>query len=356
MRRTLLLVALMLGMVGPVSGQSTPRPNPEEVAQTQAQYRDAVIRTRRIEADVAALDRRIAATEASLERQPAAGDEAVVMQRRQLDAAGRLEARALEELALAKGPLTRVLGALQTLTRHPPPPLVVPTQEAVDTVRAAVLMKALVAPLTEQVERADRRRATVVAERRAIALQSERLFVSESQTGDRQATLQSRLVADRARRATLRAEARRARREVTALEARLRAAGAPVPDVPASQTPALRLPNGRDTLLAPVEGPPSVRFGKGSTGWQWQAPGQAVLAPLEAEVIHAGPVDGWGQVVILDAGPGWRVVLSGLTALDIGTGDRVRAGQRLGEGARTLPVVLELRREELAIDPSPWLD
>ncbi|HAV50215.1 MAG TPA: peptidase M23, partial [Brevundimonas sp.] len=193
MRRTLLMVALMLGMVGSVSGQSTPRPDPEAVAQTQAQYRDAVIRARRLEADVAALDRRIAATEASLERQPAAGDETVLLQRRQLDAAGRLEARALEELALAKGPLTRVLGALQTLTRHPPPPLVVPTQEAVATVRAAVLMKALVVPLTQQVERADRRRAAVVAERRALALQSERLFVSESQTGDLQATLQSRL-------------------------------------------------------------------------------------------------------------------------------------------------------------------
>ena len=356
MRRTLLMVALMLGMVGPVSGQSPPRPDPEAVAQTQAQYRDAVIRARRIEADVAALDRRIAATTASLERQPAAGDDTVLLQRRQLDAAGRLEARALEELALAKGPLTRVLGALQTLTRYPPPPLVVPTQEAVDTVRAAVLMQALVEPLTDQVERADRRRAAVVAERRAIALQSERLFVSESQTGDRQATLQSRLVSDRARRATLRAEAQRARREVAALEARLRAAGAPVPDVPVSQTPTLRLPNGRDTLLAPVDGPPSARFGQGSTGWQWRAPGQAVVAPLEAEVIHAGPLDGWGQVVILDAGPGWRLVLSGLTALDIGTGDRVETGQRLGAGHDSLPVVLELRREELAVAPSPWLD
>ncbi len=356
MRRTLLMVAAMLGMVGPVSGQSAPRPDPEAVAQTQAQYRDAVIRTRRIEADVAALDRRIASTEASLERQPAAGDETVLRQRRQLDAAGRLEARALEELALAKGPLTRVLGALQTLTRHPPPPLIVPTQEAVDTVRAAVLMQALVEPLTDQVDRADRRRAAVVAERRAIALQSERLFVSESQTGDRQATLQSRLVSDRARRATLRAEAQRARREVAALEARLRAAGARVPDVPVSQSPALRLPNGRDTLLAPVEGPPSARFGKGSTGWQWQAPGQAVVAPLEAEVIHAGPLDGWGQVVILDAGPGWRVVLSGLAALDVSTGDRVESGQRLGPGHDNLPVMLELRREELAVDPSPWLD
>ena len=356
MGRLLLMVGLMLALVGPVSGQSGSGPDPETVAQVQARYRDAVVRARRIEADIAALDRRLAATEAALERQPASEDVTVLMQRRELDAAGRLEARALEDLALARGPLTRILGALQTLTRHPPPPLVVSTDQAVDTVRAAVLMQALIDPLTQQVDRADRRRAAVVAERRAIALRSEQLFVSESQTGDRQATLQSRLVSDRARRATLRAEAQRARREVQALEARLRAAGATVPDVAVSQTPTLRLPNGRTTLLAPVEGAPAARFGRGSTGWQWRAPGQPVVAPLEAEVIHAGPLDGWGQVVILDAGPGWRVVLSGLAGLEVATGDRVTAGQSLGRGGEALPVLLELRREELPVDPSPWLD
>jgi murein hydrolase activator len=351
-----MIAVLLLAMVGPVSGQSPTRSDPEAVARAQAQYRDAVIRTRRLQADVAALDRRIAATEASLARQPVEGDETVLMQRRQLEAAGRLEARAMEDLALAKGPLARLLGALQTLTVHPPPPLVTAPQEAIDTVRAAVLMQALVDPLTDRVEIADRRRAAVVAERRALALDSERLFVSESQTGDRRAMLDSRRVADRARRATLRAEAERARREARALEARLRASGAAVPEVPVSQTPSLRLPDGRDSLLPPVEGAPVTRFGKGSTGWQWRAPGLDVVAPLDAEVIHAGSLDGWGQVVILDAGPGWRVVVSGLSDLQIGTGDRVEAGQRLGQGADTLPVVLELRREDLPVDPSPWMD
>ncbi len=356
MWRALLIVLLACGLVGPVSGQTPTRADPEAVAQLQARYRDAVIRSRRLEADVAALDRRIASTEAALARQPVEGDLTVQLQRRQLDAAGRLEARALEDLALARGPLARVLGALQTLTRHPPPPLLVSSDEAVDTVRAAVLMQALVAPLEAQVEKADRRRDAVVAERRALALKSERLFVSESQTGDRRASLDARLSADRARRARRRAEAARAGREARALEARLRSSGANVPTVAVNRTPALRLPAGRDSLMAPVEGAPVERFGSGSTGWQWRAAGQPVIAPLSAEVIHAGPLEGWGQVVILDAGPGWRVVLSGLGALDVATGQRVETGQRLGQGSEGLPVLLELRREELPVDPSPWLD
>ena len=354
MRHVLLVLGLLVLAAGPVSGQAPIRP--DAVAEVEARYRDAVIRARRLEADLAALDRRIAVTEARLERQPVEGDEAVLLQRRQLAAAGRLEMQALEELALAKGPLARVLGALQTLTRHPPPPLLVAPDTAVDTVRAAVLMQALIEPMTEAVDRADSRRAAVVAERRALALNSERLFVTDSQVGDQRASQETRLAADRTRRATLGAEAVRARREAEALARRLRTSGVPVPDVPPSQTPALRLPEGRSHLLAPVEGPPSARFGGGSTGWQWQAADQQVVSPLAAEVIHAGPLEGWGRVVILDAGPGWRVVLSGLASLDVAAGNRVRTGQALGRGGTDLPVQMELRRDELPVDPSPWMD
>src|SRR5690606_13493867 len=105
------------------------------------------------------------------------------------------------------------------------------------------------------------------------------------------------------------AEARRARQEAEALRKRLVALGAPVPDVPVNQTPSLRLPAGRDSLMTPVEGRPDLRFGNGSTGWQWSAAGQGVVAPLDAGVLHAGPLENWGQVIILDAGPGWHIVL-----------------------------------------------
>lgn len=354
MGRVLLVFGLLVLAAGPVSGQAPVRQ--DAVAEVEARYRDAVIRARRLEEDLAALDRRIAATEARLERQPVEGEEAVLVQRRQLAAAGRLEMQALEDLALAKGPLARVLGALQTLTRHPPPPLLVSPDTTVDTVRAAVLMQALIEPLTEAVETADRRRAAVVAERRALALKSERLFITDSQVGDRRASQETRLASDRARRATLGAEAVRARREADALASRLRTSGVALPQVPRSQTPILRLPEGRSHLLAPVEGPPSARFGSGSTGWQWQAAGQPVVSPLAAEVIHAGPLEGWGRVVILDAGPGWRVVLSGLDSLEVSAGDRLRTGETVGRGAADLPVMMELRRDELPVDPSPWMD
>lgn len=354
MRRVLIALVLVLAATTPVSGRADP--GSAEAARTEAQYRDAVIRARRLRSDAEDLARRIRRAEAQLAALPDTGDAATAAQRAALAAAGRREAEALQELARAGAPLTRLLGALQTLTRHPPPPLLVSTRTATDTVRATLVLRALVPPLEARTATARARRDAMVTERRRLALGSERLFVSESEDGDQRAELQTRLEADRGRHAVLSAEAAQAERQAQALARRLTALHVAVPHVPEAATPPLRLPGGRATLVAPVAGPPDVQFGQGSTGWHWQADGRAVVAPLSAMVLHAGPLEGWGLVVILDAGPGWRVVVAGLATLEVDSEQRVAAGARLGMGGPDQAVILELRREEIPIDPSPWMD
>ena len=118
-------------------------------------------------------------------------------------------------------------------------------------------------------------------------------------------------------------------------------------------------PGGRDAFTAPVEGPPSARYSRASRGWTWRADGGAeVRAPMNAVVEHAGPLDGWGEVVILDLSPGWRAVIAGLGQPAVGTGDRIADGEVLGrlpEGAEA-EVYFELRRDNRPVDPSPWLE
>jgi septal ring factor EnvC (AmiA/AmiB activator) len=61
-------------------------------------------------------------------------------------------------------------------------------------------------------------------------------------------------------------------------------------------------------------------------------------------------------VVIIDLGPGWRAVIAGLDAVSVETGTRVSDGQALGRTGADGEVWFELRRDERAIDPAPWLN
>ena len=60
-------------------------------------------------------------------------------------------------------------------------------------------------------------------------------------------------------------------------------------------------------------------------------------------------------MVILDLGPGWRVVLAGLDSVTVQPGSRVAAGQSLGKAPDDGDVYFELRREERPVDPARYL-
>ncbi|MGQ3374549.1 MAG: murein hydrolase activator EnvC family protein, partial [Caulobacteraceae bacterium] len=108
-------------------------------------------------------------------------------------------------------------------------------------------------------------------------------------------------------------------------------------------------------LTPPVSGAPSARFGGRSSGWRWRADRVEAVAPAAGRVVHVGPLSGWGEVVILDLGPGWRAVVAGLDDVAVEEGARVADGQALGRSAEDGEVYFELRREERPVDPSPWL-
>ena len=334
-------------------------PQTDEVARLQAEFRDERARALRLRAEAAdaalaitRLERELAALGADV----AAGDTAISAQRARLRQLSTREAALVAELARTRGRQTRLLSALQMMSRRPPPPLLVPADKAVDTVRAAILMKAVAPTLQARARGLADRQAEVIRVRRLAALGSEALFTAESAQGDRRARAEALAARQTRLRAVLRAEAESAERATRALEARLRSLGGAVPAADAeSPSVVSRLPAGRERLTAPVPGPPSVRFGAGSGGWRWRADALEVRAPAAARVAWTGPLDGWGQVIILDLGPGWRGVLSGLDMVSVEAGARVLDGQVLGRAAEDGEIGFELRREERPIDPAPWL-
>jgi septal ring factor EnvC (AmiA/AmiB activator) len=119
-----------------------------------------------------------------------------------------------------------------------------------------------------------------------------------------------------------------------------------------------------DALL-PARGRILASFGQRLEGSDFRGiaiatlPAAQVVAPREGAVVFAGPFKGYGQLLIIEHGEGYHVLLAGLSRLDAATGDEVLAGEPVGvmdpvsNGQPTLYV--ELRRNGQPINPIPWL-
>ena len=91
---------------------------------------------------------------------------------------------------------------------------------------------------------------------------------------------------------------------------------------------------GREAFTAPVSGPPSRRFGQPepnggpkSLGWTWRIDRPvSVVAPATGVVEYAGPLKGWGVVLILRLGGGYHLVLAGLETALAAPGRMVKSG------------------------------
>lgn len=359
MRRLIAPVLLGLVAAGPAVGQRAPQPSASDLTRLQSEYRDEETRARRLRADaaeaaaeIAELDRRLA----RLSAESATDDVQIEAQRARLRALGEREAALVAQLARERGRQGRLLSALQMMSRRPPPPLLIPADKATDTVRAAILMKAVAPELQARAAGLAARQAEIARVRRLAALSSERLFTIESAQGDRRAEIEGLRARKRQLSAVLKAEAAAAERAADVLEARIRALGGTVPaEAAMTETPASRLPAGRTRLTPPVSGPPQARFASSAPGWRWRADSETARAPASGVVAYAGPLRGWGQVVILDLGPGWRAVVAGLEDVTVENGARVGDGAPLGRSAPDGEIYFELRRDERPVDPAPWL-
>ena len=351
MRGAVIPFLVGLAVLVPSAGAQTP-----DVARLQAEFRDEQARARRLRADAAQATAEIADLEREMQRlrgDLTTQDVQLQSQRARLNTLGQREAALSVALSRVRARQGRLLSALQTMSRRPPPPLLIPADRAVDTVRAAILMRAMAPAMQTEAQALVARQTEVQRIRRLAALSSERLFTSESAQGDRRAEIESLTARKAALQTVLRAEQQAAERASRVLEARIRDLGGAVPveDADGPVVTASR-PAGRDRLRAPIAGPTSER---GATSWRWRADAATVAAPAAGRVAFVGPLTGWGRVVILDLGPGWRAVLSGLDTTDVQTGDRIADGQTLGRSAADGEIQFELRRDERPIDPGPWL-
>jgi septal ring factor EnvC (AmiA/AmiB activator) len=304
-----------------------------------------------------------------------------------------------------------VLAALQRMGANPPPAILVKPDDMAEAVRAATVMGSLIPELKSEVEAArhdldslaktresiarerdeltERGKALAVDKTRLAALidaRQQSLALAQDALGSQQeradelakrATslkdLIARLDAENAARIAAAAAAHAAKVAVAAdIEARARAArGAD----PGRLKPEIAFADAKGQAPLPAAGAILKSFGDpdglGGTerGVLLGTPaGATVSAPADGAVLFAGSYRSYGQLLIIDAGGGYYVLLAGMDRLNVQSGEFVLAGEPIGvmgDGSARMaaaaavggsrPVLyIELRKDGTAIDPGPW--
>ncbi len=88
--------------------------------------------------------------------------------------------------------------------------------------------------------------------------------------------------------------------------------------------------------------------------------GEPVKAVAEGQVAYADWYKGYGELVIIEHGPGYYTLYGNLSKLDLAKGDRVVRGQEIGLAGETgstkgAKLYFEIRRNGEAQDPLRWL-
>jgi septal ring factor EnvC (AmiA/AmiB activator) len=136
--------------------------------------------------------------------------------------------------------------------------------------------------------------------------------------------------------------------------------------------PAMPFEAAKGSLRRPAQGRRIKRFGDadatGGTrkGISLQTRSEArITAPADGWVVYAGEFRSYGQLLIINAGGGYHVLLAGMSRIDVSLGQFVLAGEPIavmGNSAtpsqgddNSRPVLyVEFRKDGRPIDPDPW--
>jgi septal ring factor EnvC (AmiA/AmiB activator) len=308
-----------------------------------------------------------------------------------------------------RGLIAEVLAALQRIGRQTPPALMIRAEDALQSVRSAMMLGAVLPEMRHQAEvlatdlaELVRLRTQIADERSRLArdllvLVDERqrlsLFIDERQK--RLAEAERTLGEERQHAAALAVQAENLNQLIVRLEQGLDSAARSAraaarsgdekkgssarPDFaalkdPGRLSPAISFASAKGMLPLPVNGAKIREFGApdglGGTekGVSIAArPEGQITAPCDGWVVYAGPFRNYGQLLILNAGGGYHVLLAGMERISVDLGQFVVTGEPvavMGSGAHltadkaggtSQPVLyVEFRKDGIPVDPGPW--
>ena len=332
------------------------------------------------------------------------------------DAQDRLKPLDMREQALRqsledrRAVMAEVLAALQRIGRHPPPALLITAEDALQALRSAMMLGAVLPEMRHEADlliadlaELTRIRAQIADERdgltrdlAALGAERQRLGLLTDQRQKQEAESEQALEQERQRAAQLARQADSLKDLIAKLEEGLGPTGRNGrpggdkgaeggPDLaalsdPGRLAPAIAFSAARGRLPLPVNGVRIKEFGapdgiggteKGLT--VAARPGAQITAPCDGWVVYAGPFRNYGQLLILNAGSGYHVLLAGMERISVDPGQFVVTGEPvavMGDGGGQVPAALaagsgqagsaqsvlyvEFRKDGTPVDPGPW--
>ena len=383
----------------------------QELEATRAQQKSAAEAQAKLKADIAAIgqDRSklnqqlidIAAQVRSVETRIGDAEARLrPLDSREQEIRGSLDSRRSE--------IVEVLAALQRAGRRTPPALLVRPEDALQSLRTAMLLGSVVPELRTRAEKLAGDLTELVTLRKTIATERDRLAVDRDKLREDQTRLAA-LVEERQRQQSsiekdLEVEGARAialSRQVDSLQgliakmeqdlksaAKAAAAanlqGAPTtlngkPNLgalkdPARMSPAIAFASAKGLFAMPVNGVKIREFGgsDGAGGVERgislaSRPGAQVTTPCDGWVVYAGPFRSYGQLLILNAGGGYHVLIAGMERISVNIGQFVLTGEpvaTMGSKSQVASILaanasqpvlyVEFRKDGTPIDPGPW--
>jgi len=383
----------------------------QELEATRAQQKSAAEAQQKLKADIAAIgqDRSklnaqlidIAAQVRNVETRIGEAEARLrPLDSREAQIRGSLDARRSE--------IVEVLAALQRAGRRTPPALLVRPEDALQSLRTAMLLGSVVPELRGRAEKLTGDLTELVELRKTIATERDKLAADVDKLRDDQSRLAA-LVDERQRKQSsiekdMETEGARAialSKQVDSLqgliakmEQDLKSAakaaataslqGAPAspngkPNLralkdPARLSPAIAFASAKGLFAMPVNGVKIREFGgsDGAGGVEKgislaTRAGAQVTTPCDGWVVYAGPFRSYGQLLILNAGGGYHVLIAGMERISVNIGQFVLTGEPVATMGTTSQVAsilatnasqpvlyVEFRKDGTPIDPGPW--
>ena len=320
-----------------------------------------------------------------------------------LDAREQVFQKSLDERRSA---IIEILAALQRVGQRPPPALLVRPEDALKALRTAITLGAVVPDMRAEADaiagdlaELSRVRKDIVSERATLSQNLDRLANEQLRLNmlidarqKKQATTEQALDTERQHAIDLSHQVDNLKDLIAKLEASLtpatRAARDSARGIEADSTrpklaalgdpgrlaPAIAFANARGHLRLPVNGVPICAFGAsdGVGGTQKGLSiathaGAQITAPCDGWVVYAGPFRSYGQLLILNAGGGYHVLLAGMERISVDLGQFVLTGEPVAVmggqaqlsaavaiGSKKPALYVEFRKDGTPIDPSPW--